>query len=129
MHATWGDRVDFYVVYIREAHAIDSRSPSGGGVHPIVEDPRTLLERRDVARTCMTKLELEGLPALVDDIDDSVNAAYAAWPDRLYLIGADGRIAYHGGRGPFGFAPEELDAAIRAGLAAEPQLLPDAAAR
>ena len=116
MHATWGDRVDFYVVYIREAHAIDSRSPSGGGVHPIVEDPRTLLERRQVAVTCLTKLELEGVPALVDDVDDSVNAAYAAWPDRLYLIGADGRIAYHGGRGPFGFLPDELDAAIRAEL-------------
>src|SRR5262245_34095766 len=120
MHATWGDRVDFYVVYIREAHALDSRSPSGGGVHPVVEDPRTLPERRQVAQTCMTRLALEGVPALVDGVDDAVNGAYAAWPDRLYLVGADGRIAYHGGRGPFGFLPDELDAAIRAELSGAP---------
>ena len=63
---------------------------------------------------CRTKLELEELPTLVDDVDDAVNAAYAAWPDRLYLVDVDGRIAYHGGRGPFGFAPDELEAAIRA---------------
>ena len=61
----------------------------------------------------MTKLELEELPALVDDVDDAVNSAYSAWPDRLYLVDVDGRIAYQGGRGPFGFAPDELEVAIR----------------
>jgi hypothetical protein len=116
LHATYGDKVQFYVVYIREAHALDSRQPSGGGSNPVLEDPRTLLERRKVAEVCITKLELESLPALVDDVDDTVNSAYAAWPDRIYLIGADGKIAYHGGRGPFGFLPDELDAAIRAEL-------------
>ena len=80
---------------------------------PIVEDPDTLSERQQVAGVCMTRLQLEPMPALVDDVDDSVNEAYAAWPDRLYLVGRDGRIAYHGGPGPFEFKPEELDAAIR----------------
>ena len=80
---------------------------------PIVEDPISLSERRQVARVCMTKLALEPMPALVDDMDDTVNDAYAAWPDRMYLVGTDGTIAYHGGRGPFGFKPEELNAAIR----------------
>ena len=32
--------------------------------------------------------------------------------DRLYLVGRDGRIAYRGGEGPFGFKPNELGAAI-----------------
>jgi len=104
--------VQFYVVYIREAHALDSRSPSGGGSNPILEDPRTLAERREVAGSCLAKLELGQLPALVDDLDDAVSVAYAAWPDRLYLVDAQGRVAYHGGRGPFGFAPEELARAI-----------------
>ena len=102
----------FYVVYIREAHAIDSRSPSGGGENPILEDPWTLPERREVANVCMTKLEMNELPALVDDLDDAVSVAYAAWPDRLYLVDVEGRIAYHGGRGPFGFDPDELEHAI-----------------
>ncbi|MCH8913658.1 MAG: hypothetical protein IIA33_08845 [Planctomycetes bacterium] len=35
-----------------------------------------------------------------------------ALPDRLYLIGVDGTIAYKSGQGPMGFRPEELDAAI-----------------
>lgn len=104
--------MQFYVVYIREAHALDSRMPSGGGANPILEDPVTLAERREVADACMMKLELAELPALVDAIDDVVSTEYAAWPDRLYLVDSEGRIAYHGGRGPFGFAPDELERAI-----------------
>ena len=104
--------MQFYVVYVREAHALDSRMASGGGANPILEDPRTLAERREVADVCMAKLELDELPALVDDIDDAVSTQYAAWPDRLYLVDAEGRIAYHGGRGPFGFDPGELERAI-----------------
>lgn len=61
---------------------------------------------------CITKLDLKGLPALVDDVDDAVSVAYAAWPDRLYLVDGDGRIAYHGGRGPFGFDPDALERSI-----------------
>ncbi len=87
---------------------------------PIVEDPISLSERQQVARVCMTKLALEPMPALVDDLDDTVNDAYAAWPDRMYLIAKDGTIAYHGGRGPFGFKPEELNAAIRKELGLGP---------
>jgi hypothetical protein len=87
---------------------------------PIVEDPRTLQERSAVARVCVSRLELASIPALVDDVDDKVNKAYAAWPDRLYLIGRDGRIAYKGGPGPMGFKPAELDAAIKRELGRSP---------
>lgn len=65
----------------------------------------------------MTKLELQGIPAVVDRLDDKVNKAYSAWPDRLYLVGKDGRICYSGGRGPGGFRPEQLAAAIQKELA------------
>ena len=109
--------VEFFIVYIREAHALDSRSPMGGANAPIMEDPVTQAERNEVAQTCMTKLDLALLPALVDGLDDKVNKAYAGWPDRIYLVGVDGKIAYHGGRGPFGFKPDELDAAIKRELA------------
>lgn len=104
--------MQFFVVYIREAHAIDSRSPMGGGGHPIVEDPKTLEERRAVAEVCLTKLEIASIPALVDDMQDTANVAYGGWPDRLYLVGRDGRVAYKGGRGPFGFKPDELEQAL-----------------
>ena len=100
------------MVYIREAHAIDSRSPMGGGNAPLMEDPVSVLERMKAAETCMTKLALEPIPALIDDMEDSVNGNYGAWPDRLYLIGKDGRIAFRGGPGPFFFIPDELEKAI-----------------
>lgn len=52
------------------------------------------------------------MPALVDEIDDRVNHAYRAWPDRLYVIDEKGRIAYAGGRGPFYFSCDELETAL-----------------
>lgn len=126
MWEDYGERVQFYVVYIREAHAIDSavslggdEDPGlGGGANPILEDPVTFEEREAAAATCATKLALEPMPMLVDDMDDTANKAFLAWPERLYLIGADGRVAYAGGPGPGGFEPDELEEAIEDELAA-----------
>jgi hypothetical protein len=59
------------------------------------------------------------IPVLVDDMDDSVNRAYAAWPERFYVIGIDGRIAYAGGPGPFQFKPQELSTFLAEYLAVE----------
>ncbi len=101
--------VEFFVVYIREAHAIDSRLPMEFGM---IEDPVTAFERLTVASQCMADLDLP-FPAIVDKMDDAVNLAYRAWPDRLYLVGKDGKIAYSGGPGPFMFLPEELNTAIQ----------------
>jgi hypothetical protein len=53
-----------------------------------------------------------GMPVLIDGIDNAVASAYGGWPDRLYLIGRDGRIAFQGGQGPFGFKPNDLECAI-----------------
>ncbi len=52
------------------------------------------------------------MPMLVDGIDDRVGEAYSGFPDRLYLIDTDGKVAYKGGRGPFGFIPQELEQAL-----------------
>lgn len=68
----------------------------------------TLAERSERAQQCVATLKLS-IPALVDGEDNRVNRAYAAWPDRLYVIGSDGRIAYKGGRGPSGFRPAEVE--------------------
>jgi len=113
MYEAHRESVEFLLVYIREAPAIDSRSPMTFG---LIEDPINDLERQSVAKTCMAKLALEPIPAVLDRIDDEVNTAYKGWPDRLYLVGLDGKIAYGGGRGPFGFKPEELEEAIVAEL-------------
>jgi hypothetical protein len=52
------------------------------------------------------------MPLLIDALDDQVGHAYSGMPDRLYLIGKDGRVVYKGGRGPFGFKPGELEQSV-----------------
>ena len=45
---------------------------------------------------------------------NSVATAYNAMPDRLFIVGADGRIAYRGSRGPRGFDPDALAKSLAA---------------
>jgi hypothetical protein len=108
------------VVYIREAHALDGGSPKGGDGAPLVEEPATLDERKQIARTCSAKLDLAPLRTLIDDMEDTTSTAYAAFPDRLYLVGADGNIAFAGDKGPRGFSPDELEDAVRVALELPP---------
>ncbi len=54
----------------------------------------------------MRRLDLS-LPLLLDEMDNRASTAFAAWPERLVLVGADGRIVYPGAPGPWGFSPEE----------------------
>lgn len=107
------------MVYIKEAHALDSVAPSDFGG---IEDPVTEEERHEVCVRCVDDLGIT-IPAIVDDLDDSTNRAYGAWPDRLYLVGTDGKIAYAGGPGPRGFKPDELEKAIEAELNPPPSSL------
>jgi hypothetical protein len=83
----------------------------------LVRQHRSMQERVEVGEACMVKLALE-MPAIVDDMDDMVAKAYAALPERLYLVGSDGRIAYKGGVGPMFFRPDEWEQAIEAHLTA-----------
>lgn len=98
---------------MREAHPIDGSAPSTFG---LIEDPLDDGERARVAGTCVEDLQLP-MPALVDRIDDKVGLAYAGWPDRLFLVGKDGKIAYAGERGPRGFDPDGWAKAIAAEVA------------
>jgi hypothetical protein len=104
--------VHFLAVYIREAHPeegwiLPENRRSGLAVH----EPTSDEERRGVASTCATNLRLQ-MPMVVDGVDNAVASVYGGWPDRLYLVGRDGRIAFQGGEGPFGFQPDELERAI-----------------
>ncbi len=119
LHEIWEryrDRVDFVVVYIREAHPED-----GWVVTPnrdediLVDDPTTDAERAQVAATCAIQLKIR-MPVVVDPLDDRIARAYGALPDRLYLIGRGGRVAFQGDPGPFGFQPAELEKAIETEL-------------
>ena len=77
-----------------------------------VKQPKTYEERVAVAGECLKDLKLT-IPCLVDDIKNTAQKAYAGWPDRLYLVGKDGKIAFKGEPGPKGFVPADLEKAIK----------------
>ena len=105
--------VDFYCVYIQEAHPSDGwQVPMNLDDDVVFAQPRTDDERSEVAQACMLRLELE-MPLLLDGADNAVDRAYAALPERLYLIDAEGRVAWRCGPGPMGFDPDGLEKAIR----------------
>ncbi len=109
MYARYSGRVDFYAVYIREAHPSDGWTmESNERVGIKIAQPKSQEERTQVAGHCCAALDL-AMPLLVDTIDNEVDRAYSAFPDRLYLIDRDGRVAYKGGRGPFGYKPRDLE--------------------
>jgi Iodothyronine deiodinase len=77
----------------------------------VYDYPKDYDDRLIVAGTCSTNLGIE-LPALVDTIDNKTESAYTAWPDRLYLIDSNGKIAFKSEAGPFGFKTDLLAKAL-----------------
>jgi hypothetical protein len=101
------------VVYITEAHPSDIWQMESNVKDKVVfASPRSEQEREFVAGACVRKLGIE-IPAVLDEFGNSTESAYTGWPDRLYLIDAQGRVAYKSKPGPFGFKSDELKAAIQ----------------
>jgi hypothetical protein len=116
MAERYAERVDFVVVYIREAHPEDGWVVTHNRTEGIAfNDPTNDEERREAAASCALGLKIR-MPVVVDPIDDKIASAYGALPDRLYLVGKGGRIVFQGDRGPFGFQPPALEEAIQAEL-------------
>jgi len=100
------------VVYITEAHPSDVwQMQSNLKDNVIFTSPQNEEERASLARTCVRKLGIK-FPAVLDEFGNSTEQAYSGWPDRLYLIDAQGKVAYKSKPGPFGFKPDELAAAL-----------------
>ncbi len=109
MFTRYRDRVAFLFVYIREAHPSDGwQMPTNEQENVVFAQPRTVAERRGVAQACCERMKVS-MPCVVDEIDNRVDNAYAAWPERFFVVGADGRIAYAGEQGPWGFKPAEVE--------------------
>jgi hypothetical protein len=117
LHKLWEqyrDKVEFVVVYIREAHPEDGWVVTMNREEDIAYmDPTTNDERVEVAAACALRLKIR-MPVVVDDVDDNIAAAYGALPDRLYLVGQGGKIVFQGDPGPWGFDPDGLAQALKA---------------
>jgi len=101
------------VVYIREAHTTDVWQDSDNlDDHVIFAAPKSFDERSEMGKLCVVKLGIK-FPAVVDTFDNATDRAYTGWPDRLYVVDRDGRVAYKSGPGPFGFKPAGVEATLK----------------
>jgi tetratricopeptide (TPR) repeat protein len=117
----YSDKVDFRLIYIREAHA-------GGEAEALwqstineregiaLKPARDLMEKHEHANECIRKLHIQ-FPVLVDNMEGRAETVYDAWPSRVYLIGRNGRVAYTSRLGELDFHSDRLAAAIRETLA------------
>jgi len=124
LYGKYRDRVEFIVVYVKEAHASDrwwlGRSRTQRLVHELsgdlaridVQEPVTLEQRRRVAASCQANLFGGVVPLYVDQMDNRVASLYTARPTRIYFIDREGRVIYNPGIGPFGFSPDHLEPVI-----------------
>lgn len=108
MFKQYGEVAEFRLIYIREAHAADGARPNRTSQELGINEPKSFEERCETAERLVDD-ELLTMPMLIDDMDNSTDAAYQAKPDRVFLVRSDGRLAVAGERGPGGFAPALRD--------------------
>jgi hypothetical protein len=104
MYEVYKDLVEFRIVYINEAHAADSDRPVEYAVDKGIKKHTNYTDRCYTADMMMAE-ENVTIPCLIDNMDNKVNVAYNAHPDRLFLVRKDGTLAVAAGRGPKGFKP------------------------
>ena len=81
----------FVIVYIMEAHAQDEWPISSCRHHPegkrvIVNQHKSIEERMEAAKEFRRVFGLEGFRFLVDDMDNTFNNQFAAWPFRYFVM-------------------------------------------
>ena len=112
LYGQYHNQVAFLVVYITEAHPTDVwQTETNLKDKVLFASPRNQEDRAFIAGACVRKLGIE-IPAVLDEFGNSTESAYTAWPDRLYLIDSSGKVAYKSRPGPFGFKPDDLQAAL-----------------
>ena len=79
----------------------------------VFKQPKTFDERKKAADMLVGRLKYRA-PLALDGIEGAAEQAYGAWPERIYIIGTDGKVAYKGGMGPFQFHPDEAEKKLAA---------------
>lgn len=116
MYEQYKNDAQFLIVYIKEAHPSDDWATKVNPRLKYIKDPTTVFERYQVANTCVSDLKIK-IPCLIDDMENSAARAYKGWPDRLFIVGKNGKIAYASGPGPSGFMPHEMEIELKKELA------------
>ena len=110
-----GTKCNFVKIYISEAHPVDEwQVYTEKDID--YKQPMALTEREKCANKYADE-QLKGatnVKIFLDGMDNRAEYLYSAHPERLYVLGPEGRIVYKGGMGPFGYLPDELDVALAA---------------
>lgn len=106
LYKAYKDKVQFYLIYIREAHPVRSantRTRRG----PSIAQHKTMDERILAATKCIQGLKIS-LPTLIDKMEGegSYLKSYGGFPAGTNVIDKDGKIAFSS-RGPWGAQPKQ----------------------
>ena len=116
IYARFKDRMEFFVVYVQEAHPTDGwQTDSNVEAGVLFRQHQSYQEREEVAASCSIDLHIS-LPVLIEEMNNDIDDAYGAAPERLYIVDAQGKVAYHGGSGPQFFDLDEWEEAMEACL-------------
>lgn len=112
VYRNYRDAVDFYCVYIQEAHPDDGWQVASNLEQGVVyKQPSTQNEREELANVCALRLNLE-MPMVLDDMDNTVDTLYAALPERLYVLDSQGLVRFRTVVGSPGFDVDAWETAI-----------------
>jgi len=113
LYASYGDMVEFLIVYIREAHPEQLREGSDKTLRTgVIGRPITIDERIILATECVTQYKFS-IPMVIDGMDQKVAEDYDARTVRTTITDKDGKVAYYADRGPFGFSIPEIERALK----------------
>ena len=110
LYEDYKDHADFLTIYVREAHPTDEWQMQSNAKEKddvCYAQPKTLEQRVAIANDFTRRFKYS-VPFGIDEMNNAANDAYAAWPERLYNLDENGRVAYKGGNGPFKYDPKEV---------------------
>ena len=85
MYQQYKAKTEWYLIYTQKADLADIGNK--------VNQQKTKEELMIAARSFYRNGNVS-FPVLMDDMDNKVGEAYAAWPERIYIVDKKGRIAY-----------------------------------
>jgi len=111
LHEAYRDRADFLFIAIRDAGHADPNLSFLAGAPGASPEERVGMVRQGL------EFYKVPFPGLIDE-DAEVERAYRAYPQRLVIVGIDGRIVFDGGLGaqstPSPWDLEEVEEHLRA---------------
>jgi hypothetical protein len=101
IYEAFKDTVSFLHIYVYEMHSVtDWFIPINLADNIIYDQPKTKAERSFIIKDWIKAKNIK-MPVAMDDLDNTIDSAYAGSPERLYVIDKEGIIQFRSSEGPF----------------------------